>query len=112
VCFLILNLYYYFGYIGEFLTDVSFHHADKGATHPTKIPTLGHHVDAQVVAATGGIQEVETNLPGLTTSIPPLERENVHNAPTLAGPARPPGLSIVLNFYLSWIDSSISLQEI
>jgi hypothetical protein len=67
----------FFGYIEEFLTDVSFHHADKGETHLAEIPTLGHRGDAQVVVVVGGLQEVETNLRGLTTGIPPLERENV-----------------------------------
>jgi hypothetical protein len=66
------------GYIGEFLMDVSFHHEYRGATCPAEIPTLGRRGDAQiVVVAVGGLQEVETNLRGLTMGIPPLERENV-----------------------------------
>jgi hypothetical protein len=61
--------------------DVSFHHADKGATRPTEIPALGRHGDAQIVVdqgvAAGGLQEVERNLQGLTMGIPPLRRQEV-----------------------------------
>jgi hypothetical protein len=49
-----------------FLTDVLFHHADRGASRPTEMPTLGHRGDAQIVVehevAVGGLQEVERNL--------------------------------------------------
>jgi hypothetical protein len=47
----------------------------------TEIPALGHRGDAQIAVdhevAAGGLQEVETNLCGLTMGIPPLEREDV-----------------------------------
>jgi hypothetical protein len=61
--------------------DVSFHHADRGATRPTEIPALGRRGDAQIAVdhevAAGGLREVETNLQGLTMGIPPLKREDV-----------------------------------
>jgi hypothetical protein len=42
-----------------------------------KDTSIGRREDAQVVVAVGGLQEVETNLRGLTMGIPPIERENV-----------------------------------
>jgi hypothetical protein len=52
-------LYVFFGYIEEFLTDVSFHCADRGETCPTEMLTLGRRGDAQIVVdqgvATGGL---------------------------------------------------------
>ena len=69
------------GYIEEFLTDISFHCADRGVTRLTKILTLGRHGDAQIVVdqgvVAGGLQEVERNLQVLTMGIPPLRREEV-----------------------------------
>jgi hypothetical protein len=71
----------FFWYIEEFLTDVSFHHVDRGATCPTEISTLGRRGDAQIVVDQGvaarGLQEVEKNLQGLTMGIPPLRRWEV-----------------------------------
>ena len=66
------------GYIEESLTDVSFHCADRGVVCPADMPALGRRGDAQVVAdqgvVAGELQEVERNLQGLTTGIPPLRR--------------------------------------
>jgi hypothetical protein len=76
-----LNVIIFLGYIEESLTDVSFHHADRGATRPTEMPALGHRGDAQIVVdqgvAVGGLLEVERNLQGLTMGIPPLRRREV-----------------------------------
>jgi hypothetical protein len=78
MCFFILKIYFLFGYIEEFLMDVSFHHVDMGEKHLVEIPTLGHRKDAQIAidheVATGGLWEVETNLCGLTMGVPPLRR--------------------------------------
>jgi hypothetical protein len=45
------------------------------------MPALGHRRDAQVVVdqgvAAGELQEVERNLQGLTTGIPPLRRREI-----------------------------------
>jgi hypothetical protein len=61
---------------GFSLTDVLFHHANRGASHPAEILALGHHGDSQIVieheAVVGGIWEVERNLHGLTMGVPPL----------------------------------------
>jgi hypothetical protein len=68
-------------YLEDFLTDVSFHRADRGASRPTEILALGHCGDAQIVAeheaVAGGLQEVERNLQGLTMGVPPLRRQDV-----------------------------------
>ena len=48
------------------LTNVLFHHADRGTSHPIEMPTLGCHGDMHMVVehevAVGGLQEVERNL--------------------------------------------------
>jgi hypothetical protein len=66
VFFFFKNLYYFYVYTEGFLTDALFHHADRGASRPTEIPTLGHRRDAQIVVehevVVGGLREVERNL--------------------------------------------------
>jgi hypothetical protein len=58
--------------------DALFHHADKGASHPMEIPTLGHRRDEQIVVehevVVGGLWEVMRNLRCLTMGVPPLRR--------------------------------------
>jgi hypothetical protein len=55
--------------------DVLFRHADRGSTCLAEIPALRRCGDVQIAA--GGLREVETNFRGLTTGIPPPEREGV-----------------------------------
>jgi hypothetical protein len=68
-------------YLEGILTDVLFHHADRGATRLVEMSTLGHRGDAQMVVehevAVGGLREVERNLCGLTMGVPPLRRRDV-----------------------------------
>jgi len=68
----------FLGYLEFFLTDVSFHCADRGETRPEKIPALGSREDAQIAVdnevAAGGLREVDRNLCGLTMGVPHLRR--------------------------------------
>ena len=68
-------------YLEGFLTDVLFHHADKGATRPVEMLTLGRrenaHIDVEREVVVGGLREVERNLCGLTMGVPPLRRQDV-----------------------------------
>jgi hypothetical protein len=77
------TLYYFFGvHRRVFNRRIISSCADRGATRPIDMPTLGHHGDAQIVVdqgvVAGGLQEVERNLQGLTIGIPPLKRRKCH----------------------------------
>jgi hypothetical protein len=65
-------------YLEGLLTYVLLHHANRGATHPAEMLTLGRRGDAQIVVESevlvGGLREVERNLRGLTMGVPHLRR--------------------------------------
>jgi hypothetical protein len=76
-----LNVIIFLEYIEDSLTDVSFHHEDRGETRTAEMPALGRHGDAQIEVdqgvVVGGLLEVERNLQGLVMGIPPLRRREV-----------------------------------
>jgi hypothetical protein len=69
------------GYVEEFLTDVCFQRADKGAVRSADIPIPGRRegipVAVGLVVPVLGLREVERNRQGLTMGIPFLWRGEV-----------------------------------